>query len=75
MYSGTFKTSITKDQDHNLFYWLFKNTKTVQSPNLVIWLDGGPGSTSIEGLFIGNGPLRMERTGSGDDDFIVGLNP
>ncbi|CDW88293.1 serine carboxypeptidase [Stylonychia lemnae] len=75
MYSGTFQTSLTPEQDHNLFYWLIKNTKTTESPNLVIWLDGGPGSTSMEGLFIGNGPLRVKRTGAGLDDFIVGLNP
>ena len=46
MYAGTIKTSLKAEQDHNLFYWLFKNTK-LDNPNLVIWLDGGPGSTSL----------------------------
>jgi carboxypeptidase C (cathepsin A) len=36
---------------------------------LVIWLNGGPGATSMFGLFVENGPLRVKRTGLGGDDF------
>ncbi len=35
----------------------------------MIWLNGGPGATSMFGLFVENGPLRVKRTGSGNDDF------
>jgi len=73
MYAGTLNTSLTTEQDHNLFFWLFKNT-ALKNPNLVLWINGGPGSSSMFGLFQENGPLLISRTGTGDDDFSVGLN-
>ncbi len=70
MYAGTISSSAT--HNHNLFYWLVKNTKVTNAP-LIIWLNGGPGDSSMRGLFVENGPLRVARTGTGADDFIVGL--
>ena len=68
-YAGTLKTSKSEflNDEHNLFYWYFKH----QDPNapLVLWLNGGPGATSMFGLFLENGPLKVTRTGPGDDDF------
>lgn len=72
MYAGTLKTSTA--QDHNLFYWFFRNTVDPTAP-LVVWLNGGPGSSSMFGLFIENGPLRVSKTGAGATDFKVTLNP
>lgn len=71
MYSGTLNVSLTEEFDHNLFYWFFKNTALTNAP-LVIWMNGGPGSSSMFGLFLENGPLRVKRTGPGSDDFILG---
>ena len=68
MYSGTVKSSST--QNHNLFYWLFKNTEK-PNPALVLWLNGGPGSSSMFGLFMENGPLRVTRNGTGPYDYVV----
>jgi carboxypeptidase C (cathepsin A) len=73
MYAGTFNTSLDNTQDHNLFYWFFKNTSLVNPP-LVLWLNGGPGATSMTGLFLENGPLRVVRNGSSSNDFIVELS-
>ena len=70
MYAGTFKSSSTND--HNMFYWHFKNTSIENSP-LVLWINGGPGSSSMFGLFLENGPLRVSRTGTTADDFLIGL--
>ena len=75
MYSGFVNFPVTDKLNNNMFFWLFKNTKTVESPDLVIWLDGGPGSSTIEGMFIGNGPLRISSTGTGVDDYKIFLNP
>lgn len=72
MYAGTIKTSY--EDDHNLFYWFFRNTKTPNAP-LVLWLNGGPGSSSMFGLWLENGPLRVKKTGTTDDSYLVGLNP
>ena len=64
-YAGTFSVSHT--EDHNLFYWFFRHS----DPNapLILWLNGGPGATSMNGLFLENGPLRVVRNGTGADDF------
>jgi hypothetical protein len=54
---------------HNLFYWFFRHPNP-EAP-LVLWLNGGPGATSMFGLFLENGPLRVERTGPGEDQFVL----
>ena len=74
MYAGTFSTAKSSSVNHNLFYWLFKNTSITNAP-LILWLNGGPGQSSLFGLFIETGPLRITRNGTGADDFIIGLTP
>jgi len=69
MYAGTLKSS--KTANDNLFYWLFRDPNRSTSVPLVIWLNGGPGSTSMFGLFAENGPLRVIRNGTGPNDFLV----
>ena len=70
MYAGTFNVSDTKN--HNLFYWFFKNT-SLTAPPLVLWINGGPGASSMFGLFLENGPLRVKKNGTGADDYQIGL--
>ena len=66
-YSGTFNVSIHAEDDHNLFYWFFRNPNS--SAPVVLWLNGGPGASSMFGLFLENGPLRVDHFGPGDDDY------
>ena len=50
-----------KAGDHQLFYWLF-SPSLVNATNdapLIIWLNGGPGYSSLVGLFLENGPFRL----------------
>ncbi|MCJ1485953.1 hypothetical protein MMC06_006129 [Schaereria dolodes] len=42
-----------------LFFWLFEAESQKQSENLIIWLNGGPGCSSLEGLTTENGPLAF----------------
>lgn len=72
-YAGTLASSA--DGQHNLFYWLFRNPASQNTSAFTIWLNGGPGSSSLFGLFNENGPLRVTRTGAGPDDFQIGLSP
>jgi vitellogenic carboxypeptidase-like protein len=66
MYAGTFVTNDTTN--HNLFYWHFRNASVPDAP-LVLWINGGPGASSMFGLFLENGPIRVSRNGTGVDDY------
>jgi carboxypeptidase C (cathepsin A) len=61
-YSG-----ILPDVTEGLFFWLFRHPDP-QAP-FVVWFQGGPGATSMIGLFAENGPLRVN--GTFGDDFNI----
>ena len=54
-YAGTFKTS--QEYKNYLFYWFFRNQD--DSKPLILWINGGPGASSMTGLFYENGPYRV----------------
>ncbi len=44
---------------YRLFYWLFKaRTRDPRAP-LVVWIEGGPGCSCQEAVFMEHGPFRM----------------
>lgn len=69
MYAGTLFSN--DEETHNMFYWLYRNEDNNDEAPLTIWLNGGPGASSAFANFLMNGPLRMSRTGDGEDDYEV----
>ncbi|CAG9126297.1 unnamed protein product [Plutella xylostella] len=57
-YAGFF--TVDKTYDSNQFFWYFPAmVPDNKNAPVVLWLQGGPGATSLYGLFTENGPLRV----------------
>ncbi|CAA7266088.1 unnamed protein product [Cyclocybe aegerita] len=54
----------------SIWFWFFAARKNPQNAPLVLWFNGGPGSSSMIGLFQENGPCRIT-----NDSSSVTLNP
>ncbi|KAJ5759725.1 Peptidase S10 serine carboxypeptidase [Penicillium odoratum] len=46
-------------QGNEIFFWLFEAEEPAYDENLIIWLNGGPGCSSLIGLTTGNGPIAF----------------
>lgn len=54
----------------NTFFWFFESRKDPANAPLSIWMNGGPGSSSMIGLLTENGPCMIN-----DDSNSTRLNP
>lgn len=57
-YAGYF--TVNKDFNSNMFFWFFPSQGNYTEDPVVLWLQGGPGATSLIGLFTENGPFRAK---------------
>lgn len=58
-YSGYL--TVDKRFQSNLFFWFFPAAHNYSGVPVILWLQGGPGSTSMFGLFNEHGPLKLEK--------------
>ncbi|XP_011693538.1 PREDICTED: venom serine carboxypeptidase [Wasmannia auropunctata] len=54
-YSGYL--TVNKEYNSNLFFWFFPAMHNPKTAPVILWLQGGPGATSMFGLFMENGPF------------------
>lgn len=57
-YSGYL--TVNKTYDSNLFFWFFPAQKGAADAPVLLWLQGGPGGSSMFGLFSENGPFTVD---------------
>ena len=74
MYSGFIEVNSTANG--SLFYWFIEsqNENTTENTPLLIWINGGPGASSLIGLFIENGPFRYINCFSFDTYILFKFN-
>ncbi|KAF5273909.1 hypothetical protein FQA39_LY01024 [Lamprigera yunnana] len=58
-FSGYF--TVDKSYNSNLFFWFFPSEENYVNAPVLLWLQGGPGDSSMTGLFLENGPFRANK--------------
>lgn len=58
-YAGLMPISSAKNASE-LYFWFFPSENAQASDEIVIWLNGGPGCSSLEGLLQENGPFLWQ---------------
>jgi serine carboxypeptidase-like clade 2 len=56
MYSGY--VPVDEVMGKNLFYWFVESERDPKNDPLLVWMNGGPGASSLLGLFTEHGPFR-----------------
>ena len=60
-YTGFF--TIDRECDSNIFFWFFPSQQDYAKDPVTVWLNGGPGLSSLHGLFYENGPYTLTLDG------------
>ncbi|KAL3268532.1 hypothetical protein HHI36_007641 [Cryptolaemus montrouzieri] len=57
-FSGYFR--VNKDFKSHMFFWFFPAEESYEKAPIVLWLQGGPGDTTLISLFYENGPFTIK---------------
>jgi len=64
-YAGFFKVNETYNS--HLYFWFFPSQSKPSEDPVILWLQGGPGATSLFGLFKENGPIKAYAVSESDN--------
>ncbi|WFD32400.1 hypothetical protein MSPP1_003446 [Malassezia sp. CBS 17886] len=73
-WAGNIPVSAAANETNQLFFWLWAPAGDVGHDDVVVWLNGGPGCSSLEGTLEENGPFTVS-VANDSDDVIVKPNP
>lgn len=59
-YAGSLPISENKGQENNLFFWFFPSEDGSITDEITVWLNGGPGCSSLSGFMTENGPALWQ---------------
>ncbi|KAG9237435.1 serine carboxypeptidase [Amylocarpus encephaloides] len=59
-YAGTLPISANSSDPNQLWFWFFPSSNPLAEKEITIWLNGGPGCSSLDGLFQENGPFLWQ---------------
>jgi len=59
-YAGTLPVSTNATDENRLYFWFWPSENPKAKDEITIWLNGGPGCSSLDGFLQENGPISWQ---------------